>query len=451
MNTPSRTRFYVCFRVALIIFAAACIGVTGCSKEPAQTLTIVYSNDLNGVIRSCGCPINDNGGLGRRATFTDIVRDSTTNFLLVDAGDFFGREVNYGKEKADITMKSMGLMGYHGVAIGENEFGFGADYIVDRVNATGLPVLGANVYDGETSELLFPPSWVVEYPGGLEVGLIGVMGSQLKLPPQVEPGSVRITDPVNAVRREVAELGEGIDVIVVLAHVFLRDAQAIASSVPEVDLVIFGHEGRPIRKLRRHGNAFLLQVPKDGTHAGAAFAVIGEDGGIRTLSNYMKPLSREFEDHEAIARLFQSYDMNVAAKEKSNVPSGLFERRLRLPKPYPGSEACAECHEEEYAAWSASAHARAMATLEAESREYDRDCIPCHTTGFYKRGGFEHVSVTPGLINVGCESCHGSGFDHVAGTALAFEGDPGAVCLSCHTDRQDPDFDFEADWPLIRH
>ncbi len=429
---------------------AAWFFIGGCSQEPPRTLTVLYSNNLNGEIRSCGCAAHDEGGLGRRATLVEIARDSTENFLLLESGDFFGREINYGKEKAELTLKAMDLMGYHGVVVGDNEFGFGVDFISGKVHDYGIPVLAANVYDGK-GELLFPPSWTINYESGLSVGLIGVVGNRLKMPPQVKKGSLKITDPLEAVRKEVAAIREDVDVIVVIAHMLMRDGQRIASEVPEVDLVVLGHEGKPMRKLRRIGNAFILQVPATGRTAGLAFAVLDKEKGIKRLNNQLVRLSEYFEEDEAIDQLFRAYDLNVATKEKSSFPAGVFAARQGLKKTFTASEKCRECHEEAYAVWSASSHASAFDILEEKSRQYDKDCTPCHTTGFYKRGGYEHLAVTPDLKHVGCESCHGNGYDHVLDPDTPTEGDAAGICVDCHVPLHSPEYESDRYWEQIRH
>lgn len=428
----------------------------GCAKgpeEPAESLTLVYSNDMIGEIRSCGCAAGDFGGLGRRASFVEIVRDSTKNFLLVDAGDFFSLQLNFGKVKADVTMKSMALMGYHGVVIGEKEFGFGVEYIVERSREVGLPVMVANLYDAAADTLLFPPSTVVEFPSGLRVGLIGVMGRSLKMPIQVPDGSIRIGDPLEAVRREVHDMKDDVDVFVVVAHSLIGTARKIALEIQEVDVVVHGHEGQPMRKVQRHGNAFVLENGQKGMYMGVAFAVLDSDkAGIRKLNNQIEPLSQHYPDEESVAKLFRAYDMSVAAKKKGITPPAAYEARQGLKKPFVGSGACRECHETEFGVWEQSVHARAFSTLEGESRQHDKDCTPCHTTGFYKRGGFESLSATPHLINVGCESCHGNGYDHLQDPEA-----PGTLakapetCTECHTEKQTPGFEFEALWEPIRH
>ena len=142
------------------LFAGVVISLAGCeSKE--QSLTIAYSNDMVGEIRSCGCASQDYGGLGRRATFLESYRALAESFLLLEGGDFFGVDVNYGEEKADLTLQAMAYMGYDGIVLGENDFSLGLAYIRDKVTELRLPVVMANVYDPGTGELIFPATRIV--------------------------------------------------------------------------------------------------------------------------------------------------------------------------------------------------------------------------------------------------------------------------------------------------
>ena len=94
---------------------------------------------------------------------------------------------------------------------------------------------------------------------------------------------------------------------------------------------------------------------------------------------------------------------------------------------YVGSERCADCHQHADQVWKKSDHAKAFAALvNAKNpglRQFDGECIVCHTVGFKNHTGY--YDPPPGsapqkvkahndnLINVGCESCHGPGSEHV--------------------------------------
>jgi len=426
--------------------------VAGCSrhKEP-RSLTIAFSNDMLGEIRSCGCASNDVGGLGRRATFLSQVRDTTGDFLLLEGGDFFSSDLNYGKEKAELTLRSMGLMKYDGIVIGETDLGFGLDFIRDQASALKLPIVVSNLRDAAADTLVFPATREIVLPSGLRVAMVGAMSPRLKLPPQVGKGRVTIEEPSKAIAPLVNELRGRADIVVLLAHMGQDEVQRITSEVKGIDLVVYGHDARPMRRVRRVNGAFPLQVSDRGRYMGLAYAVLGDNLRIRRLVANVTPLSDYYADDEAIAKLFRSFDLDIAAKESGDVPVGVLETRRGIEKPFKGADACRSCHEEVYTQWEGTKHAHAFQILVGEQREYDRDCTPCHTTGFYKSGGFENLSVTPDLVNVQCEACHGNGFDHAANPAVRTDTAPRGVCRSCHTVDQTPDFDFDTFWARIKH
>jgi len=434
----------------LVLALPSGFGCGGGERAPRR-LTIGYSNDLWGEIRSCGCASKDLGGLGRRATFLKALRDTTGDFLLVESGDFFGSGINYGVEKADLTMKSMAVMGYHGVVIGEDELGFGLDFLRRRARETGLPVVVANLYDAAADTLIFPASRVVTLASGRRVGIVGALSPTIGLPPQVADAGLDVRDPLDPAQRAVDALRPGVDVVVVLAHMPRSEAQNFARSLKGVDAVFHGHDGRPMRQLRRFGEAYLLELSSRGLYMGVAYATLDREGRIAGMQDVLVPMDNSYEDDEAIAKLFRAYDLEIAAKERATLPTGITDARTLSKDRYRGAEACRECHGAIYEAWSSTRHAHAWSTLTELSREYDRDCIPCHTAGFYKTGGFENIVETPNLVNVQCESCHGNGAAHAANPSVPTGLDARSECRGCHNADQSPEFDLDTYWARIDH
>ncbi len=109
--------------------------------------------------------------------------------------------------------------------------------------------------------------------------------------------------------------------------------------------------------------------------------------------------------------------------------------------------ACEPCHAKLVAGWSTTPHAGAFETLKTQGEEKQRNpgCIECHAVGFDSEGGFIDMELTPELMDVQCESCHGPGRRHAESMNPAdVVGKPGeTVCRVCHTEGQDQTFDFE--------
>ncbi len=112
---------------------------------------------------------------------------------------------------------------------------------------------------------------------------------------------------------------------------------------------------------------------------------------------------------------------------------------------YAGWSTCAGCHDKITTQWKSSSHALAFESLQKSSQQNLPACIPCHVTGYERPGGFIDIELTPDLIGVQCEECHGPGGNHAAAPSKANTTvNPGIeTCRKCHTPGQDPNFDYQ--------
>jgi hypothetical protein len=95
------------------------------------------------------------------------------------------------------------------------------------------------------------------------------------------------------------------------------------------------------------------------------------------------------------------------------------------------------------------------------------ECLACHTTGFGRPGGFPKagtIQSSPGLAEVGCESCHGPGGKHIGedapriGTTVSLGDKCNScvilqICGACHDAENDAGFEFKVQEKIdkIRH
>ena len=112
---------------------------------------------------------------------------------------------------------------------------------------------------------------------------------------------------------------------------------------------------------------------------------------------------------------------------------------------YVGNEKCSMCHSEIYKSWQNTRHAKAIESLKKSGQEGLAACVKCHVTAYEKDGGYLDYELTPEMAGVQCEVCHGSGGKHISnpmGEKVAKT--PGeALCRECHTQGQDPGFNYE--------
>ena len=116
---------------------------------------------------------------------------------------------------------------------------------------------------------------------------------------------------------------------------------------------------------------------------------------------------------------------------------------------YSGEELCSVCHEQPHETWTLTKHAYAFETLVEHGADRDPECLPCHTVGWGKTGGFDPKLRQEHLRGVQCESCHGRGGPHQS-PEFAKAGYE-SVCLGCHTAEHSLHFVFGERLPLVSH
>lgn len=103
---------------------------------------------------------------------------------------------------------------------------------------------------------------------------------------------------------------------------------------------------------------------------------------------------------------------------------------------YVGMDRCKTCHPEHVKAYSEWKYSRNFRILEMRGKDHDAQCLPCHTTGYGKQGGFRNVEETPHMKNIQCEACHGPASLHVKAPTVEEHqrtlSIPKNICTTCH-------------------
>jgi hypothetical protein len=144
---------------------------------------------------------------------------------------------------------------------------------------------------------------------------------------------------------------------------------------------------------------------------------------------------------ERLARIGARVELALAQEGLNPV------REIEPQRSVTPTEACIECHSDQFDFWSGTAHARAYDTIVDRGHGFDAACIDCHTTGFEEDGGYSDPRLAAPFGPVSCWECHRTTWPHY-GTAWRVV-DPQYVsnvaeymqCDNCHTDERSPDFD----------
>jgi mono/diheme cytochrome c family protein len=282
------------------------------------------------------------------------------------------------------------------------------------------------------------------------VGFLGVTSRESFL--KTEDLGYTWADPVETVKKWVPELKKECDFVVVLACVPAKDAIQMAVDNGDINIILdgFKHQGASLPARINRSN--VVFVEDEGRILGELRFNIGEKVEVQPLNHL---LTRDVKDEpEMLAFVNQARAAITAAQhELANTPT------TQPPAAQPATassfvaaNACGNCHQPAFQVWQNSRHAHAIEILKKEKKEFDTSCVTCHVTGAGKEGGFIDLNQTPHLANVQCESCHGSGRDHVAnpnGAKMAKVNSQ--TCVGCHTRSNSPEFEFLSYWERVKH
>jgi len=207
-----------------------------------------------------------------------------------------------------------------------------------------------------------------------------------------------------------------------------------------VTVAAFGAESGSVEGVVGDPNEGLLAVSvgRYGKYMGSLQIRAAQGGGGLKLDFSAIAVTEDLPQEDRLVELYKNYQQFV--KEEN-----LLEKRPRFVLPdglrYTGSKSCKLCHEYEYEVCSSMAHARAYATLERVGSQYDPECVICHVVGMgYESGFISEDKSREDLRDVGCESCHGPGSEHIRTLGVAVTTEPMLDCVDCHTPEQSADY-----------
>jgi hypothetical protein len=337
-------------------------------------------------------------------------------------------------------------------------------------NAATHPVLNrfvsANV-QAQSAGLTSPPPFIIkEIPDPkatkpTRVAFIGLMEQTSNV-----AKGFKVSDPVDAAKRAVAEARKRADVIVVLAHVLTETAERVAREAVGVDAIIVGNargDEQPFILSFRIGNTLVAFTPYETRMIGELRFYRDNQSRFTVKDRYVLLDGGVADDAEGLEVVADANKAETDARKSAGEflndwlkSTRLFEisasSRAGAAGGYVSSAVCAECHTAQYIKWNSSAHARATGALLVKTVDFDLSCLSCHASSSTENG-VTAAAPKPTMQNVSCEQCHGPGKDHVAKPAKGYGKivNMQAACAACHTAETSPKFNLQAYWEKIRH
>ena len=302
--------------VAIVLIAGSYTG----AQEPSSPtrgsqLTLLHINDVYETM-----PVDGEGGLARIATLKRRVREAGNSPLVTLGGDFLSSSVAstvfMGKQMID----GFNAMGLDVATLGNHEFDFGKDVLLQRMAESRFQYVVANVIDESTGKPIGNAApFVVRTFNDLKVGIFGLCLIGEEVSPERRRG-LRFVPPLDAAGAVVASLkAERVDVIVAVTHLSYEEDRQLAQRYPDVGVILGGHEHYPITAVV--GRTLISKAGSDGKQVARIDLRKDATGVDRHIT--MVPIDAEIPDDPDTARVVADYETRLGTALEAVVATSL--------------------------------------------------------------------------------------------------------------------------------
>ncbi len=447
------------------------------NRPTLHHLTLVYTGDTGGFLETCGCKVNQSGGVARRATVLREIRAADPSAVVLDAGNSFPSALQpYAPDslaawEQKFYLRMFDEMGYCGSALGSTDLARGHGYLSSQLRGIHTPFLGGNVRfaTGES-----PIPYIRLTARGVRIGVIGALEAPNgdDRSPALDRGlrGVEIDDPAAALQRILPEVQSRVDLVIVIGELRPVTIRKLIDRFPQIGVFIStedqlpvgnwdaGHDRVTVQRTDRSG--FLgttLVLYANLKQYGLNRANLSLDARLRVTGADVNDiwLRQDVPDDPVVRGELNRFYRRMAAHDGvgSQVHGPLAWISWRTGRTYVGAARCRDCHASEYAQWRTTPHASAYKTLLERHRQVQPRCVSCHVVGYGQPTGFHFGDQEVPLGNVQCEVCHGPGGDHSRNpvTSNIVRSVPQELCVSCHNEEHSGSFVYAARIRMVEH
>ncbi len=291
------------------------VGTTAVEQTYAGKTVILHSNDVHGAITGYACIA---------ALKTDY-ESKGAEVILVDAGDYSQGTTNVSTTKGADAVAMMNAAGYDVVTIGNHEFDYGYEQLMDNMSKAEFKVVCADVFDADGTTI-FDANYTYTTKSGVKVGFFGLLTpeAQTKANPALIKGLTFAIDDLWAVSQKQIDALADADVVICLSHLGVDNetkpytSYDLWNNTKGIDMIIDGHSHTVMTKGDKN-------EPIQST--GTAFANIGviviDDASKKIESNELVAVTDTMAKDEAVAaaaekiidRVKAEYDVKFAVSK----------------------------------------------------------------------------------------------------------------------------------------
>jgi 5'-nucleotidase len=305
-------------RTALALLLTLVVAISALSQQ-TQTSKCVHITllQVNDVYQFMPVDRGTSGGLARVSTLRKQIMKDSPNTLFLFSGDTISPSVESlapvdpnapagDKLKGRQMIDAWNQIGLDYAALGNHEFDFGPDVLLQRMKESKFQWLAANVVDKSGKSFGGMPPFVVREVGGVRLGFFGILLPDTMTTSTPGP-NVQILNSCETAKRIVPQMrAAGAQVIVAITHLSMREDKELAHCVPEIDIIIGGHEHTLLQSLAGHTPIFKMTA--DARQLGRYDLTIdAATGKLQSVDWKVIPVNDQVADDPEFAAVKEKY------------------------------------------------------------------------------------------------------------------------------------------------
>lgn len=248
------------------------------AQKSPKTLTLLYSNNINGEIDPCPTLGEKNraGGLARRGAWVKEIRESEKEILVLDSGDLLFKKFlnpipeNESKgmgEEANLIIESFNLMTFDAIGIGDDDLTLGKEFLLEISKKANFPFLSSNLLN-EVSGETFSQSSLIKEVKGFRIGIFSLLSPDLFAnPSDSRKKGLTIRPPIETAQAMVKELKPKTDLIILLSHLGYGKDVELARTIQGIHVIVGSHTGINVT-YPPPSNTIIVQTSSRGMFGG---------------------------------------------------------------------------------------------------------------------------------------------------------------------------------------
>jgi len=153
------------------------LSLSSCSNFGKKKITILHTNDVHSHIDTFPSSHSRHpnlGGVARRATLVEQIRNENPNTLLFDAGDIFQGTPYFNFYGGELEFKLMSKLNYDAATIGNHDFDNGIDGLLAQMPHATFEMISANYDFSNTVMDGYVKPFKIYMVDGVKIGVYGL-------------------------------------------------------------------------------------------------------------------------------------------------------------------------------------------------------------------------------------------------------------------------------------